>query len=533
MDTILSFLNANPIITLFIVIGLGIAVGNINIKGFAFGSSAVIFTGLFFGHLGVKLPPEIKTLGVILFVYAVGLQAGPRFFRTIPMHGISYLIIAAVSLLFGAFTVWICVNYLGLNAGVGIGIFPGAITSTPGLAAALEVKKDPNISIGYGLSYPFAVVSVLLFVQVLTLMKRTNLELTCEQEKKTHTEASVFAKHFVVTNPNFCGKPLLEIDIHSMTQANITRIKHFDRVFMAHGDSELHLNDIVRAVGTAKELRKLEHLIGMETQTDMETPRNLVSRDVYISSSKIAGKTIRQLEIHSLYGVILTRLERDEMEIVPTGQTMLEIGDLVRIVGDEEDCDLFVNIFGQTEKRIHETNLLPLTIGIVLGSILGTYYFFLPGGMKIRLGMAGGPLLVALIVSHFGRIGRLRTRVPYAAKYLTREIGLVFFLAGAGVSAGESFMGVIYDTGFSVILISLVTTFVPMIVAYCLSVYVFHLGHLTAIGVVCGTMTMTPALGIVNSKIDSNTPPLAYATIYPIAIVLITIYSQILAIILS
>ncbi|MBN2326272.1 MAG: hypothetical protein JXR73_03895 [Candidatus Omnitrophica bacterium] len=529
----ISFLNANPIISLFVIVASGIALGHINIKGFSFGSSAVIFTGILFGHLGAKLPAEINTLGVILFVYAIGLQAGPRFFRTIYRYGLSYFVIALASLLSGIITVWICVKIMGIDEGLGIGIFPGALTSTPGLAAALDVKKDPNISIGYGVAYPFGVIGVVIFVQLIAMMKKTANEMKEESEQSRHSESSVCIKQFLVTNPNFTGKPLVEIELHSMTQANITRIKHGDKIFMAHGDAILHLNDTVRAVGTPRELKKLEHLIGSETETPMDTSLNLVTRDVFISSPQFVGKTIRQLEIHSLYGVVLTRLQRDEMEVVPTGSTMLEIGDLVRVVGDKEDCDYFVTLFGQTEKRIHETNLLPLTIGIVLGGILGSHYFTLPGGIQMRLGMSGGPLLVALIVSHFGKIGRLRTRVPYAAKYLTREIGLVFFLAGAGVSAGGSFWSVMCETGPLITVIGLLTTIIPMGVAYLMSVYMFKLGNLAAIGVVCGAMTMTPALGVVSSKIDSKTPPLAYTAIYPIAMVLVTVYSQILAMILS
>lgn len=533
MDILISALNANPIITLFIIIGCGIALGNIQIKGFSFGTTGVIFTGILFGHLGVKLPPEIRTLGVILFVYAVGLHAGPRFFRIIYLHGISYLIIAMSALFCAAFTIWIFVHYFDLNPGLGIGIFPGAMTSTPGLAAALDVKRDPNISIGYGIAYPFGIIGVILFVQLLSLMKGTSSELQREREQKHHSDHTVHTKHFTVTNPNFTGKPLLEIDLHSMTLANITRIQRGDKIFMAHGDVELRLNDVIRAVGTRRELKKLEHIIGAETQADLDVPRNLVSRDVYISSPQCAGKTLSQLEIQSLYGVILTRLQRDEMEIVPTGKTRLEIGDLVRIVGEESDCELFVKIFGQAEKRIHETNLLPLSIGIVLGAFLGSYYFNLPGGLRFRLGMSGGPLLVALIVSHFGRIGKLRTRIPYAAKYLTREIGLVFFLASAGVGAGESFWIVLKETGLWIVPIGIMTTLVPMIVSYLMAVYLFHLGKLAAMGVVCGTMTMTPALAVISSKIDSDIPPLAYATIYPISMVLVTVYSQLLAIVIS
>lgn len=533
MDNLISSLNANPIIALFVIIGSGIALGNINIRGMSLGSTGVIFTGILFGHLGVQLPHDIRTLGVILFVYAVGLQAGPRFFRTIHHHGVTYLFIVIISLLLSACSVWSCVHFLGVNSALGIGIYPGALTSSPGLAAAMEINKDPNLSIGYGIAYPFAIIEIIIFTQIIAMRKKTREEVQNAIEQHKFSDEAVQTKHYLVTNPNFTGKPIAEINLHSMTKANLTRVKRGDRVIMVYGDQELQLKDIVRAVGTRKELQKLEHLIGSEIQADLDHPQNLVSRDVYITSSQYAGKMIRDLEIHSLFGVILTRLQRDEMEIVPTGETMLETGDLVRIVGDQDDCELFVKVYGQAEKRIHETNLLPLAVGIVLGALLGGYYFSLPGGFKVHLGMSGGPLLVALIVSHYGRIGRLRTRIPYAAKFLFREIGLVFFLASAGTEAGRFFWEILKQTGFGIVLIGMLTTLIPTLAAYLLSVYVFKLGNLAAIGVVCGTMTMTPVLTLINSKLDSDAPSIPFTAIYPIAMVIVTVFSQILAMIFS
>lgn len=532
MNSILAFLIANPIITLFLIVGFGVALGNLTIRGFSLGPSAVMFVGMLFGHWGIRIPDEINTLGIILFVYSVGLSAGPRFFSSIHKNGFTFFLISLLSLSSGVAVIWGIARLFDLPPGLCVGIYSGAITSSPGLAAALDVVDDPNISIGYGIAYPFGLIGIILFVQCIANLKSTREEQILEKEDPSRQEHKVLEKHYLVTNPNCTGKPIAEIDFHSMTQANITRVKRGDRVFLAHDDTVLHLNDIVRAVGTQRELKKMEHLIGKETQADMDFAKDIVIRDVYISSHQITGKTLQELEVHSLFGVIITRLRRDEIEIAPTGQTTLEIGDLIRIVGDKDDCDEFVKIFGQQESRIHETNLLPLTLGMVAGTVLGSYNFDLPGGIQFRLGMAGGPLLVALVMSHYGRIGRISTRIPHAAKYLSREIGLVFFLAAAGTHAGESFWEVFRQTGFQMVLFGLLTTAAPLLTAYTLAVYVFRMSHLATIGVVCGGMTSTPALSSISNRIDSETPTIAFASIYAISMVLVTTLSQILALIL-
>ncbi len=530
---IIDYFNVNPIISLFLIIGLGIALGQIHIKGFSLGSSGVIFIGIFFGHFGIQLPNEFKTLGIILFVYSLGLQTGPSFFRSIRYNGITYLFIALASLLSAASVVWICAVLFDLPAALSVGIFSGALTSTPGLAAASDILNDPVIFIGYGIAYPFGVIGVVIFVQLIANKHQTKEEISQEKNDPQTKSSKITVKQFIVTNPNCTGKPLIDINVHSMTQANITRVMRNDRVTMIHGDTRLQLNDIVRATGTVLELKKLEHLIGEETNADMDIPKDIVSRDVFISSRQITQKPLKELEIRELFGVILTRLSREQITLVPTGSTRLEIGDHIRIVGDREDCDRFVSLFGQQERRIHETNLLPLAIGMVVGAILGSYYFQFPGGFKFRLGMAGGPLLVALTLGHFGHIGPISTRVPYAAKYFTREIGLLFFLAVAGTGAGSQFLEVFRDSGLILLFVGAVVTIVPMLVAYLLICYLFRLGNLAAMGVICGAMTSTPALGVVTSRIDSETPTVAYASIYTIAIVLITICTQVLAMLLG
>lgn len=492
-----------------------------------------MFVALLFGHLGVKLPPEIGDLGVVLFVYAIGLQVGPRFFRTMVSKGFTFFWIAFLSLSAAAGVVIASVYFLKIPPHLGIGLFAGSLISTPGLASALNVTNDPTISVGYGIAYPLGLLSVILFVQLIASSKKTKEEISKEKSDPSVFESKVITKQFLITNPNCTGKALVEIHLHGMSKANITRVMRDNKVFMGHDDTILKLNDVVMAVGTYKELKKLENLLGKETHTDMETVRDITGRDAFVSSPKVIGKTLAELEIKELFGVVLTRLRRDSIEFAPYGNTTLEIGDMIHVVGDKEDCERFVSIVGQQERRIHETNLLPLAIGIVLGTILGIYPFQLPGGITFTLGLSGGPLLVALIAGHYGRVGKVSTRIPYAAKYIIREIGLALFLAVTGTKAGANFWVVFREGGYQLTMYGLVTSLTAIFTAYLLARILFRLNNLASLGVVCGAMTSTPALSVVAEKVDSETPTVAYASIYAIALVLITVFSQLLAIFLS
>jgi len=532
MDALFFFLAGQPVVALFLIIGLGLAVGNIKLFGFSLGSSAVLFVAMVFGHFGIHFPKEIEQLGVILFVYAVGLQVGPRFFHSIRLNGLFFLLIAFTSLLAAASGAWVISKIFHISPSLAVGVFAGALTSTPALASALDVLKDPSISVGYGIAYPFGVIGIVLFVQWVARLPKTRQELAEEQKGQKSAGSKVLVKQYIVTNPNCAGKPLVEIHFHGMTQANITRVMRDERIFMAHDDTELQLDDVVMAVGAQNELKKLEHLIGRETQVDMELTPDITSRDVYVSSPKIAGKTLGELEVKELFGVVLTRLWRDEIEFVPTGSTTLEFGDLIRVVGDKDDCDRFLKIVGQHERRIHETNVLPLALGIVIGALVGNYPISLPGGFTFRLGVAGGPLLVAILLGHYGRIGRITTRIPYAAKYLSREIGLVFFLAAAGTKAGVSFVEVFQQAGLQLLAFGALITSLAVMTAFGLSCFVFRMGYLASLGVVCGAKTSTPALGIVTQTVESDTPTVAYASIYPLSMVLVIVFAQILALFL-
>jgi len=529
--SVIERFTANPVAVLFLIIAAGYSLGALRFKGVSLGSSAVLFVALVFGHLKLSVPHVIADLGVILFVYAVGLQAGPRFFSTFQRQGLSIIQIGLGAVISAAAMAYLMGWLLNLPVPLRVGMFAGAMTSTPALAAALDTLSDPLISVGYGLAYPFGVVGVVLFVQLVPRLLRSRFQGSSAPNEtgSSPAEEAITTRKFLIQNPQCEGKSLGDIRLHGMADVNISRIKRGNRVITAKWESLLQVGDVVLAVGTPADLGKMEVILGPETDQEIPLSRDVVTREVYVSEHRAAGKTLAELNISQRFGVIVTRLDREDIEVVPTGKMRLEIGDLLRIVGSPEDCETFVEFIGRHEKRIHETPILPFAIGISLGILLAYFPLMLPGGITVRLGLAGGPLLVALVLSYYGRVGHFRMRTPYAARFLLRELGLVFFLAGAGTEAGAHFLEVLRDQGITIVFAGALVTATPIAVAFLLTWFVFHFDLNSCLGTVCGAKTSTPGLGAACAVVESDEPALAYAAIYPVALIAITAAAQILA----
>ncbi len=526
----------NPVCVLFLIIAIGYLIGAIKVLGFSLGSSAVLFVALAFGHFGQTVPKVLADLGVILFVYSVGLQAGPRFFKTFRDRGVMFAQIGLIVILTAATLAWAAARWLDLPPPLAMGVFAGALTSTPGLAAAVDTLNDTSVSVGYGIAYPFGVVGVVLFVQIIPRLLKNGQAGESESSAASPAKPKrrLRSKQYRVENPQCDGKTLAELDFHSMTSANISRVWHQGAVTPALRDSTLHVGDVVLAVGAAKELAKLVFLLGPEVDLEgiFKETENVIARDVFVTEGDVAGKTIGELQINERFGVVITRVWREDFDMVPTGKFRLEIGDLLRCVGRPEDCEVFEKSVGQHEIRIHETTILPFSLGVVLGVIVGMTPIPLPGGITARLGLAGGPLLVGLLLGYFRGLWGLRLRTPYAVRYLLRELGVVFFLAGAGTNAGEQFLGVLQEQGGTLVLTGAVVTLVPMVLAFFFTRYVYKLDTGSALGTVCGSMTSTPGLGAVCANMDAEEPTLAYATVYPVALIAVTVAAQVLSILL-
>jgi putative transport protein len=374
------------------------------------------------------------------------------------------------------------------------------------------------------------VIGVVLFVQLLPRFLR--IDLVKEEDRLRDAEPKgkrVQRKQFAVSNPACLDKTLAELEFHRISEANVTRVSRNGEVIPAGPDTRLRIGDVVLAVGREEELKKLTVLFGEEIHgEDIFKTTDVVARDATVSNDDLVGKSLTELRVLRNYGVVISRVFREELHFVPTGTYVLETGDLIRVTGTREDVEEFVALVGRREGRIYETNLPALAIGIFLGLLLGWYEFTLPGGASFRLGLAGGPLLVSLVLSHFGRIGDLTIRIHRGAKYLLRQLGLVLFLAGAGVEAGASLDSVLLESGFTLLAAGAMVTLVSVLAGFLANRYLFKHDLLSSLGAVCGGMTSTPALGSLSEMSTRNEPVLAYTGVYPVALVLITIVCKFL-----
>ncbi len=530
MDT-LKELVANPVAATFLMILLGFAVGKVQVRGLSLGASGVLFVALAFGQYELVKPEAlgpISDLGVILFAYAIGLQAGPRFVATFRGRARAVLVIG-LAMVIGSAAAALAGGWLvGLDGRLTVGIYAGAMTSTPALAAALDARKDPLISVAYGVAYPFGVVAVVLFAQIAPRILKSRASAAGQQDDAPVSEV-VIKRTFRVENPGCVGKTISGMALHEMASVNVARILRGDEMLPASAEYRFAQGDMVLAVGAGSQLGRLEVLLGPAVDVDMDRRTNVVARDVFITERAVTGRPLGALQLPQRDGIVITRVRREGFELVPKGDFVLEVGDQVRAVGPEPEVLAFAKRAGIHERRIHETGMPSFALGIVLGLLVGLIEVPLPWGGAVKLGLAGGPLFVGLLFGHFGRIFGMRIHVPLGGRFLMRELGLLLFLAGAGASAGKALIPVLREQGASLIVLSIVVAVVGIAIGVVLAHGVFKQSAASTIGMTCGAMTSTPGLGAASAHFDSDAPALAYAAIYPLALVGVTVAAQVMA----
>lgn len=534
-----QFLN-DSIFVLFLILALGTLVGSLSWRGVSLGTAGVLFVALVFGHFGFSIPKAVMELGLILFVYSVGLQAGPRFFRTFQKQGLRFAFIGFSVALTGALVTFGLAWLLNLSDDLAAGLYTGALTCTPALAGVLDVfarfapEQQGTVSVGYGIAYPFSMISVVLLVQVFPYLVNANLRLEEQQwlEERRRELPMLVVKQFRITNPNMEGRSLRELHPHRLAQVNITRVLRDGQVSLVYPDFRFRQGDVIMAVGPQPEMEKIAILFGEETQAPMHMNTNIATADLEVTSPAVAGKTLAELRVWENYGVVITRLRRQGMEISPIGSMTLEIGDGLHIVGERLDVEKFVREIGGETHRVQETSMLSYLLGLVLGVGLGLLPFELPGGVQVKLGAAGGAFLVSLLIGHFGRLGRLRLYVPAAAKNLTRELGLMLFLAGAGTNAGTHFVAVIREQGWILFLAGAAITILSVAVGLVMMIKLFRLKTLASLGALTACMTNPPGLASANTHTTTDLATLSYASVYPAALIFKILAAQVLAVLL-
>lgn len=520
-----------PLIALFAIIAGGLLLGNISLKGINLGTSGVMFVALLAGHLGYSIPNGIGTLGLVLFVYCVGIGAGGRFFASIAREGATLAKLALIVVAIGGVITWTGAKLLELPADLAIGIFAGSLTSTPALAAATEALKDAGtgISIGYGIAYPFGVISVVLFVQLMPRLLKYNIEtLAAESKTKHEADEGVVEVLVEITNKQLNGKRIADSNINAHNACQISRIYKKGQLMPLHYDDVFQEGQLLLLIGRSKELKividYLGHRSDQQIFKDIENER----QNLLMTNRKLSGKSISDIAPLKNHGVVITRITRSGIMFVPNANTLIQRHDILTTVGPAENLKNFAKVIGHRDNAIDSTDLLSLSAGLTLGIIAGLIPIGLPGGTPVTLGLAGGPLIVALLLGHFGKVGNIVGHIPRPTRLLLQDLGLVFFLASAGIKGGGSLLATIQDYGISLFGLGILVSSVPMLVAWPLARNYFKLDPLQTLGGICGSMTSTPALGAITAKTDSQIPVISYVSAYPVALIVMILVAKLI-----
>ncbi len=525
----LGSLLEEPLVIIFLILFLGSAAGQVSIKGVSLGTSGVLLVAMVFGHFGYEVSKDIQQLGLSLFIVAVGLQAGPRFFRMMRSKGLVFGVIGVAIVLSAAIATILVGMAFDFSPAISIGLMTGALTSTPGLAAALQATGDPLASVAYGIAYPFGVIAVILFVQLVPRFLRVDVAKELQNSSgPVRTAESPELMAIEVTNPAFHKRMIRELPFKRYQTVTISRVIRGNRNIIALNDTVILKGDYLVSVGLRADLESLCDEMGRKVEAPLENWDHVKFRRITVEWDEIIGKSLKELSLRSIYGVTVTRIERGGFEFNQHPKWRLERGDILTMVSSEERLNRVEKIFSRRNSAVTDVHILSLSLILLIGVLVGMIPLHLPGLGTMTLGVAGGPLFMALIIGHFGRLGPIKARYYQPSTRVVRDLGLVLFLAGAGTTAGQGIVDIILENGISLLFAGAIITVVPLVTGYLVSRKLFKLSMAHSLGALCGGMTSTPGLGSVNQLVDSEEPAVAYAAAYPFALIFVSFLSQVL-----
>jgi putative transport protein len=542
---------AHTVLIISLATACGLALGSIRVWGISLGIGGILFAGLIFGHFKFVINEEvlgfIRDFGLILFVYSIGIQVGPGFFASLRREGLPLNIMAASVVILGVLMTILLHLFANISMPVAVGIYPGATTNTPALAAVEQALKDiKTISpdalktpgLGFAIAYPFGILGVILVMILIRLIFRINPHEEDAEFRKLQTKSTALpaTMHLEVKNPNLHGLPLEKIPMLDKFQVVISRIHHEGKVHVAQPDTILHLGNTLLAVGPKDQLEELCLIIGEKSNMDLRAvPSKITTKRILVTHRNVLGKTLDELDFLQALDVTITRVSRADIEFTPSSNFRLQFGDTVLVVGEVDAIAKVTNELGNSLKQLNHPQLIPVLIGIALGVIVGSFPFFLPGvPAPVRLGLAGGPLLVAILLSRVGQVGPLNWYMPISANFMLRELGICLFLVAVGLKAGDQFVytlvhgGGLYWMGCATLI-----TLVPLFIVGMVARAVFKLNYMSLCGLLTGSMTIPPALSYSSSIAGSDSPNIGYATVYPLVMLLRVLTAQLLVLFLS
>ncbi|WP_028575077.1 aspartate:alanine exchanger family transporter [Desulfonatronovibrio hydrogenovorans] len=532
-----------PELLFFLILGLGYLVGNIKVRGFELGSTTgVLLTGLFFGHFGFELPANTLEIGFILFIYSVGLQAGPRFFSVFLEDGLKYVTLAlvvsisAVALAFGIS------SYLGFSRGISAGLLSGALTSTPTLAAAQDAVHSglarlpesrsadlviQDIGSAYAITYLFGLIGLLAFIRLIPYLLKFNLaqeavklarqkRFTPEDDDSAESSQSQMLRAYRVQSDQVVGRPLKDLSFTTRTGCVIQSVIRGKEKFAPGADTVLEQNDRVSVVGPLEGHERMEKMLGPEVLDKELLTTPVKTHDVVVTHPDAVGRSLGDLHYPARYGCFVTRVSRSHVNLPIDESTVLEKGDVVRVTGARDRLEELIRRLGHVERNIIQTDLLTFALGIAAGLFVGKITFKV-GALSLGLGTAGGLLLTGILIGFLRSIHPTFGRVPPAARWLFMELGLLFFMAGIGLKAGPGIVDAVLTLGPVLFVSGIVITTVPVIVGFVFGKYVLKFNPVILLGAITGAMTSTPALNAVIKAAGSPVPALGYAGTYAFA----------------
>lgn len=536
---------AHSILILALAIAIGIILGKIKIKGVSLGITWILFAGIFLSHFGLRVNAEtlhfVKEFGLILFVFSIGMQVGPGFFASFKKGGIKLNMLAASVVLLGGVVTYVIHLVTGTSLTTMVGVMSGAVTNTPGLGAAQQTfmdatgAEDVTIPMGYAVAYPLGVIGIIMTIITIRLIFNIDLKREKKMVEEEDISNDVPVKIAVcVNNPAIFGKTIYEVDKLINKEFVVSRLYSCEgKMEIPTFQTIINEEDKLLVVTSVHDADVVSAFIGYKIDMEIEDweklDDNLVSRRILVSKEDINGKKLSELRIRSQYGVNITRINRAGVDLVASPDLQLLIGDRVTVVGTEEAINKTASVLGNSLKRLREPNLFPIFLGIALGVLLGSIPFRIPGiPQAVKLGLAGGPLIIAILISKFGPKYKLITYTTMGANLMLREVGISLFLAAVGLSAGEGFIETIVNGGYSWILYGVLITVIPLLIAGIIGRKALKLDYFTLAGLMAGSTTDPPALSYTNSTLDSTKPAVAYATVYPLTMFLRVLIAQIM-----
>lgn len=539
---------AHSLLILSLVAATGVFLGSLRVYGITLGIAGVLFSGLFFGHFHFTIDPHIlefvREFGLILFVYTIGMQVGPGFVASLRRQGLPLNLMAAAIVLLGvAVTVGI-VLLGGIDMSVAVGLFAGGTTNTPALGAAQQALKNlPGFTeqmgkmpgLGYAVAYPFGIIGIILAMTLVRALFRIQLSAEASQfATQMETSASQLTNaNLVVTNENLNGLPISKIPGIDDSGVVISRILKGKVLDVATPETILHTNDIVHLVGSQSGIDSIKVGIGKVAEVDIKSmPSHITTRRVLVTRKKIPGRSFEELDLLGRFEVTVTRVSRAEIEFTPTPNLRLQFADTLLLVGEAGDIDRAARELGDSPKQLNHPQILPIFVGIALGVIFGSWPMHL-GSMPapVKLGLAGGPLVIAIILSRIGRIGPLIYYMPLSANFMLREMGIVLFLSCVGLKAGDQFAATLLQgPGLYWMGCAALITILPLLIVGLAARAFYKLNFMSLCGVLAGSMTDPPALAFANTITASDAPSISYATVYPLTMLLRVLCAQLLVI---